>query len=77
VNRRIAGRIAFDIRESREILSFGGFASTGKPMESRFLLDISASIEMKERILEKVVLPKTSSGRYRPKDHLLEFLNNL
>lgn len=46
-------------------------------MESRFLLDISASIEMKERILEKVVLPKTSSGRYRPKDHLLEFLNNL
>ena len=38
---------------------------------------ISASIEMKERILEKVVLPKTSSGRYRPKDHLLEFLNNL
>jgi len=38
---------------------------------------INANIQMKEEILEKTASLKTSAGRYRPNDQLLDFLNSL
>ena len=38
---------------------------------------LHADMAMKEQALAKAAPNKTQRGRYRPKDHLLTFLNNL
>jgi len=38
---------------------------------------LHADLQMKERALAKTTLPNLKSGRYKPDDEVLEFLNSL